>query len=198
MAAPQPPASNITPNQASHFSGFTRNRPRADSLCGPDGIAEAELLTYVLNSTTPEDLFGRLKAFVDPGSAYSRSELNLVTQALSVIGYLAALKKGVVAVRDDVDRHCLRCHATYLEKDNARDACSITQVLHANDHLNCELAVPMTRNIARRHTTNMVAAQASKPLGLKNCEENGCFKRPTLGPSDTGIQTRAFSFILHV
>lgn len=89
----------------------------------PDEPPDSQVfLNYFLSNTTPVELYRWIGESLKSPMTLP-SELNQLHSALQRAGVVT--NKATVAVKDTVDRHCVRCHKTYREKDNARVACTI-------------------------------------------------------------------------
>ncbi|KAJ7274322.1 hypothetical protein B0H12DRAFT_957796, partial [Mycena haematopus] len=85
----------------------------------------AEAIIYILANATPQDFHsGLVNALTAAPLALTQGQIDGLLAMLIAAGIpTAAVAER--AVKDEVFRHCVRCHQSYLEKHNGRVACFI-------------------------------------------------------------------------
>ncbi|KAJ3518345.1 hypothetical protein NMY22_g13726 [Coprinellus aureogranulatus] len=150
----------------------------------------AQALNFFLNSMTPEVFVTRLRSVTDPAMGYSSEDIQSLLDGLANVGFDRAVAQSqkVVEAEDQDDLHCVRCHKTYLERDNGVEACKIEHThtftvaafssLSPSAHCkNCGQVPPPSAVVGKpcivaRHTTN--PKEVGKTTLVKRCEEMGC------------------------
>ena len=84
--------------------------------------ASAGTLTYLLNNTRPLDLHEQMLKAVRSPMAFPQDIDNLL-HSLEKVGIIIGAAQA--AARDTRIRHCVRCHQTYLERNNGFQACQV-------------------------------------------------------------------------
>ena len=95
------------------------NRFQANSF-SVAGSESAATLTYLLANLAPEDLHKQLSS---ASTTLIPSQIEKLIIALQSAGIVISVAQNVVA--DQTKRHCVRCHQSYLEKQNGLDACIV-------------------------------------------------------------------------
>ncbi|KAJ2912559.1 hypothetical protein MD484_g7856, partial [Candolleomyces efflorescens] len=168
-------------------------RQRAVSFSEVLTSEKTRALVYLLNSIDATTFVQRLLDTTKPENGYTTEEIEALTEALKGVGFERVLAQAERAVADDTLRHCLRCHHSYLERENKNDACVIrhaypfsmalpcsSQDAH-QQCLGCEKSVPTASVVdqvcvATRHTTNaanLLSIRNSKLI--RTCDEAGCY-----------------------
>ncbi|KAG5637822.1 hypothetical protein H0H81_003093 [Sphagnurus paluster] len=126
---------HATPATPAPAPAPTRNNPLKRGLptrgADPDGAGsftsantpEYIILRYVLKNLTPE----QLQTTLYQGMAALRpAQIAALLEALQSVGVVK--DKDLRVAEEQTQRHCVRCHKPYVEKDNARDACRIAHM----------------------------------------------------------------------
>lgn len=173
-------------------------RQRADSFSDVSTSEDVAKILYVFQAMSPEAIVARLSMRLVPEAASDPSSISLLLMALKANGFESELVKAEGAIQDTEERHCARCHTSYLEKNNARNACVIRhayplvgstgRVAGAAMHQtkvevcsSCRSSLPSASSCVMsptcfvgRHTTNSNAAYREKSPLVKTCEELKC------------------------
>ncbi|EAU83298.1 hypothetical protein CC1G_10739 [Coprinopsis cinerea okayama7 len=178
------------------MSSQIQTRRRADSFSDYSS-PDAEKVLYILKAMGPQAFYDRLMTHLQPESASVSSNHDALLEALKLNGFAGEVAKAEGAVEDDEERHCVRCHVSYLEKNNARDACVIKHaypVVGSTSGSNlaqgqaqqkpcpsCHSSLPCASScvvtptcFVGRHTTNAQRAYAQKSPLVKTCDELKC------------------------
>ncbi|KAF6749062.1 hypothetical protein DFP72DRAFT_819531, partial [Ephemerocybe angulata] len=122
--------SGIPPPGGAAESIPSRNSAAASSFSTTRNLAPALTLVYLLNNLAPEDLHKDLVARVDAGSpdasptkTLSRQMMAELLNVLEELGYDSSA--GGQAALDSSVEHCVRCHSSFLERDNHLKACIV-------------------------------------------------------------------------
>jgi hypothetical protein len=84
------------------------------------GSESATTLTYILANLTPEELHKQLSG---ASTTLIPSQIEKLIIALQSAGIVTSAAQNAVA--NQTKRHCVRCHQSYLEKQNGLEACII-------------------------------------------------------------------------
>ncbi|KAF8989685.1 hypothetical protein BDQ17DRAFT_423024 [Cyathus striatus] len=166
----------------------------------------AYTLTYFLKNTKPEDLHETLLRAVK-NNMMLPYQIDHLLYSLQISGIVTTA--AYIAATDTTQRHCVRCHKGYLERNNGLSACVIQHdkpSLEKSDHpvnnltghlnhytccnLHSEPSVTLQPHCFKgRHTTNVDNVEFNA-FNVKQCHEMGCFNqhRPpsTLGSTYVG------------
>ncbi|KAJ2928676.1 hypothetical protein H1R20_g8389, partial [Candolleomyces eurysporus] len=169
-------------------------RQRTTSFSEVSTSDKARALIYLLNSIDATTFVQRLLDATKPENGYAPEEIESLTDALKSVGFERSLAQAERAVADDTLRHCVRCHHSYLERENKNDACvirhsypfSMASASWSKDAhqqcLTCQKLVPTSSVVdqvcvATRHTTNTANLSSIRNSNLiRTCEEVGCNK----------------------
>ncbi|RXW19927.1 hypothetical protein EST38_g5925 [Candolleomyces aberdarensis] len=173
-------------------------RQRTTSFSEVSTSDKARALVYLLNSIDATTFVQRLLDATKPENGFTSEEIEGLTDALERVGFERSLAQAERAVADDTLRHCVRCHHSYLERENKNDACvirhsypfSMASASSSKDAhqqcLTCQKLVPTSSVVdqicvATRHTTNTANLSSIRNSKLiRTCEEVGCNKTVAL------------------
>jgi len=143
------------------------------------------VLTYLLNNTHPAELHDLLLKSIQSGSGLLARDVENLLRALKTAGVVTSAAEE--AARDITDRHCVRCHRNYLERNNGHKACVVPHDVPRRctgykDYYpccNCFLdpgVVPSFPHFIGRHTTKPDGV-AYTTTNVLSCEQKKCFVR---------------------
>lgn len=98
------------------------SREQNFSFSTASNSASAGTLTYLLNNTRPLDFHEQILKAVRSPMAFPQDIDNLL-HALEKVGIIIGAAQD--AAKDARVRHCVRCHKTYLERNNGFQACQV-------------------------------------------------------------------------
>ncbi|KAF6765798.1 hypothetical protein DFP72DRAFT_206952 [Ephemerocybe angulata] len=166
-------------------------RQRATSFSEVSTSPSSRALAYWIATMDPHTLAQRLLSATHPSNGRTPEELDALVAALKGVGFERQLAVAERAVADDTERHCVRCHTGYLERDNRVDACVVrhlhtfTVAIGAEPKdakcTTCKEAVPPSAVVDKpcvvgRHTTNTSNLETVRSSLVRSCEEVGCIK----------------------
>lgn len=137
----------------------------AQSFYIPPNSEEVAILIYWLNNKTPREIHAQISNLLQGQKVLNDIEnLGRILHNLGII-----TKTEIDAVNDQNVRHCVRCHATYLEKHNGIQACIIQ-----SDLLDIvRTGVGYTPYVAGRHTTRADNVKFND-INVWTCEQLKC------------------------
>lgn len=166
-------------------------RQGATSFSEVSTSPSSRALAYWIATMDPHTLAQRLLSATHPSNGRTPEELDALVAALKGVGFERQLAVAERAVADDTERHCVRCHTGYLERDNRVDACVVrhlhtfTVAIGAEPKdakcTTCKEAVPPSAVVDKpcvvgRHTTNTANLETVRSSLVRSCEEAGCIK----------------------
>lgn len=161
----------------------------AQSFYVPPNSEAVAILIYWLNNKTPKEIHAQFANLLQ-GQKVLKDIENL-GHVLNNLGIITNAE--IATVHDQDDRHCARCHATYLEKDNGIQACIIqhdfehtrgtgtnAEALHCMTHYACcnkllDIVVTgvYTPHFVGRHTTRADNVEFND-INVRTCEQLKC------------------------
>jgi hypothetical protein len=127
-----------------------RGAVKAMSFTAANRSEAMSVLRYYTNNTTPQELHTRIKIALSNQMLLSSDVENLLS-ALENIGVVTS--SAHAAVKDNVPRHCLRCHQPYMERDNGLRSCIIPHIVQKPTGAELVVQAPKSVLIMGRHTT---------------------------------------------
>lgn len=164
-----------------------RGMAKAISFTGGNRSEAMAILKYYLTNTTPQEFYAAVTTALSNRMILSTDIENFLS-GLEGIG--VATSSAHTAVRDNVFRHCLRCHQPYMERDNGPRSCIIPHIAHtipAGTEVVqsptvgvacCGAALsmsvtPISVHFMGRHTTSVENVEYN-PINVKTCAECKC------------------------
>ncbi|KAF7374827.1 hypothetical protein MSAN_00368600 [Mycena sanguinolenta] len=112
----------------------TRTRGLSRTTC-PDNMSfsgvyssSTDAIKYILRNVSADDMHDRLSQALNaaPIPSFSPVQIDALLSIFKAVGFpAAAIAEEAVTVASQNTRHCVRCHQSYLEKDNGQRACCI-------------------------------------------------------------------------
>lgn len=161
-----------------------RGMAKAISFTGGNRSEAMAVLKYYLQNITPQELHARITTALSNRMLLSTDIENFLS-GLEGIGVVTS--SAHAAVRDNVFRHCLRCHQLYMERDNRPGSCIIPHIpqtpagteIMPKVRIACcgadlSLSVtPTSAHFVGRHTTSVQNVEYNA-INVKTCAEKKC------------------------
>ncbi|TEB33277.1 hypothetical protein FA13DRAFT_198286 [Coprinellus micaceus] len=138
------------PHRAPRSLSSVHSTFTAQTFSAPGTSTEALALAYVLRHIDPSELHARLLHSVTNASTLlcSSDTLKNIFRAFEELGVGPTARARVVVegAEANIERHCVRCHNPYFEKDNGPEECNIPHDLATQ----VEMRDPVTKKLTGR------------------------------------------------